>query len=112
MKFFNDFYDKELLERLYFIIHSEFGHVTYTEAIDLLLQAGDRFEYPVSPGALTCRLSMSVTSPSRCSKAPVCHRLPQGRSKPSTCGSTTTAKPLPRWTFWSPALADHRRKPA
>lgn len=50
MKFFNDFYDKELLERLYFIIHSEFGHVTYTEAIDLLLQAGDRFEYPVSWG--------------------------------------------------------------
>ena len=50
MKFFNDFYDKELLERLHFIIHSEFGHVTYTEAIDLLLQAGDRFEYPVSWG--------------------------------------------------------------
>ena len=50
MKFFNDFYDKELLDRLNFIINSEFGHVTYTEAIDLLLKAGDRFEYPVSWG--------------------------------------------------------------
>lgn len=60
MKFFNDFYDKELLERLYFIIHSEFGHVTYTEAIEILEKHNDKFEYKVS-GAVTCRPSMSVT---------------------------------------------------
>ncbi len=55
MKFFNDFYDKGLLERLHGIVESEFAHVTYTEAIEQLQRAQeqnpDQFEYPVSWGA-------------------------------------------------------------
>ena len=47
MKFFNDFYDKQLLERLNFIVTSDFGHVTYTEAIEILEKVKDEFEYPV-----------------------------------------------------------------
>lgn len=47
MKFFNDFYDKGLLERLNGIIASEFGQVTYTEAVRLLEPHKDEFEYPV-----------------------------------------------------------------
>ena len=47
MEFFNNFYDKELLERLRFIIDSDFGHVTYTEAVRLLEEHKDQFEYPV-----------------------------------------------------------------
>ncbi len=47
MKFFNDFYDKTLLERLNGIVNSEFGHVTYTEAIEQLEKVKDRFDYPV-----------------------------------------------------------------
>ncbi|HWP51011.1 MAG TPA: asparagine--tRNA ligase [Clostridia bacterium] len=47
MKFFNDFYDKELLSRLNAIIDSDFAHVTYTEAIAILEAAKDKFEYPV-----------------------------------------------------------------
>ncbi len=50
MKFFNDFVDKELLTRLNHVVSSDFGHVTYTEAIRLLEQHNDRFEYKVSWG--------------------------------------------------------------
>ncbi len=47
MKFFNDFYDKELLERLTALTTTDFAHVTYTEAIALLEKHKDDFEYPV-----------------------------------------------------------------
>lgn len=47
MRFFNDFYDKGLLERLEGIINADFGKVTYTEAIEILEQHKDKFEYPV-----------------------------------------------------------------
>ncbi len=47
MKFFNDFYDKTLLDRLTSIVNSDFGHVTYTEAIKELEKVKDRFDYPV-----------------------------------------------------------------
>lgn len=50
MQFFNNFYDKGLLERLDNIITSDFAHVTYTEAIELLEKVKDQFEYPVSWG--------------------------------------------------------------
>ncbi|MBC8569502.1 asparagine--tRNA ligase [Zongyangia hominis] len=47
MQFFNNFYDKGLLERLENIIRSDFAHVTYTEAVELLEKEKDKFEYPV-----------------------------------------------------------------
>ena len=47
IKFFNDFYDKDLIERLKFVANSEFGKVTYTEAITILEKNKDNFEYPV-----------------------------------------------------------------
>ncbi|MDR0952507.1 MAG: asparagine--tRNA ligase [Oscillospiraceae bacterium] len=47
MEFFNSFVDKELLERLRFVAGSEFGRVTYTEAVSLLEQHLSEFEYPV-----------------------------------------------------------------
>ena len=47
MKFFNDFYDKGLIERLENLVKAEFGHVTYTEAVEILEKHRDRFEYPV-----------------------------------------------------------------
>ena len=45
--FFNSFFDKGLKERLEFIVKSDFAHVTYTEAIKLLEQHKDQFEFPV-----------------------------------------------------------------
>lgn len=51
MNFFNQFVDKGLIERLNHVAESEFAHVTYTEAIDLLAKNNDAFEYKVSWGA-------------------------------------------------------------
>ena len=47
LNFFNSFVDKGLLERLNDIANATFAHVTYTEAIQLLEQHKDQFEYPV-----------------------------------------------------------------
>ena len=47
MAFFNQFVDKGLLERLNHVLESEFAHVTYTEAIQLLEKENDRFDYKV-----------------------------------------------------------------
>ena len=50
MEFFNSFVDKGLLERLHKIVNSEFTRITYTKAIELLLESGQKFEYPVEWG--------------------------------------------------------------
>ena len=50
MAFFNSFVDKGLLERLNHVVSSDFGHVTYTEAIDILKKHNHKFEYKVSWG--------------------------------------------------------------
>ena len=50
MQFFNSFVDKGVLERLNHIVNSDFGRVTYTEAVDLLLKSGKAFQYPVEWG--------------------------------------------------------------
>ena len=47
MEFFNSFVDKGLIERLENIVNSDFGSITYTEAVKLLEQHKDSFEYPV-----------------------------------------------------------------
>ncbi len=50
MQFFNSFVDKTLLDRLDNIVNSEFGRVTYTEAVELLQKSGKEFQYPVEWG--------------------------------------------------------------
>lgn len=50
MAFFNSFIDKGLLERLNGVLNSEFAHVTYTEAIRILEENNDNFDYKVSWG--------------------------------------------------------------
>ena len=50
MEFFNNFVDKTLLERLNFVANSDFGRVTYTEAVEILENCGEKFEYPVKWG--------------------------------------------------------------
>ena len=47
MEFFNNFIDKGLLERLNHVVNSDFGHVTYTEAIQILEKCNDKFAFPV-----------------------------------------------------------------
>jgi len=50
IEFFNQFVDKGLLDRLKNVVESDFGRITYTEAIDILKKNNDNFEYKVSWG--------------------------------------------------------------
>ncbi len=50
LEFFNSFIDKGLLERLNHIVNSDFGRVTYTEAVELLEKSGKKFDFPVKWG--------------------------------------------------------------
>ncbi|MBE6024691.1 MAG: asparagine--tRNA ligase [Cellulosilyticum sp.] len=47
MAFFNQFVDKGIMDRLNLVATSDFGRVTYTEAIKILESCGKQFEYPV-----------------------------------------------------------------
>lgn len=50
MKFFNQHFDKELIERLNSVVNSDFEKVTYTKAVELLEKNNDKFEYKVKWG--------------------------------------------------------------
>lgn len=50
LNFFNQFVDKGLLERLNHVANSDFGRITYTEAVKILEEHNDKFEYKVSWG--------------------------------------------------------------
>jgi asparaginyl-tRNA synthetase len=50
MEFFNSFIDNTLFERLNNILNSDFAHITYTEAIEILTKESDKFQYPVDWG--------------------------------------------------------------
>ena len=50
MAFFNQFFDKTLLERLNALINSDFARVSYTEAVEILSKHNDSFQYKVEWG--------------------------------------------------------------
>ena len=50
MAFFNSFVDKGLIERLEHVASSDFGRVSYTEAVELLKKNNDKFDYKVDWG--------------------------------------------------------------
>lgn len=50
MEFFNTRIDKGLLDRLHNVVDNDFGRVSYTEAIKILQESGEKFEYPVEWG--------------------------------------------------------------
>ena len=50
LQFLNDMFDKELLQRLQFVLDNDFKRLTYTEAIDILLAANQKWEFPVEWG--------------------------------------------------------------
>ena len=50
MAFFNNFIDKGLLDRLNNVVNSEFGRITYTDAVKILEEHNDQFDYTVSWG--------------------------------------------------------------
>ena len=50
MEFFNNFIDKGLLDRLNNVVNSEFGRISYTDAVKELEKHNNEFEYKVSWG--------------------------------------------------------------
>ena len=50
MAFFNQFIDKGLIERLELVAGSEFGRISYTEAIEILKKNNKKFQFPVEWG--------------------------------------------------------------
>ncbi len=50
LDFLNNMYDKELIERLNFVVNNDFVRLAYTEAIEILEKAEQKFEFPVSWG--------------------------------------------------------------
>ena len=50
IEFFNNFIDKTLFERLHNVLNSDFGRISYTDAIKELEKSNDKFEFPVSWG--------------------------------------------------------------
>ncbi len=51
IQFLNDMYDKELIERLNFVITHDFVRLSYTEGVKILEESGQKFEFPVYWGA-------------------------------------------------------------
>ena len=50
LEFLNKMFDKELIQRLTFIIENDFKRITYTQAVDELLKADQKFEFPIKWG--------------------------------------------------------------
>jgi asparaginyl-tRNA synthetase len=50
LEFLSAMYDKELLSRLNFIVNGHFERITYTRAVEILQESGEKFEFTVSWG--------------------------------------------------------------
>jgi len=50
LQFLNDMFDKALIERMQFVVKHDFVRLGYTEAIDILMKSGKKFEFPVRWG--------------------------------------------------------------
>ncbi|MDQ6765139.1 MAG: asparagine--tRNA ligase [Verrucomicrobiota bacterium] len=51
LELFGKFVDKELRQRLDFVLERPFQRISYTDAVKLLTQSGQKFEFPVEDGA-------------------------------------------------------------
>ncbi len=50
LDFLAEMYDKELVDRLKFVVDNSFVRLSYTEGVDILMKSGQKFEFPVSWG--------------------------------------------------------------
>ncbi len=109
MKFFNQFVDKGLLDRLNHVLNSEFGHVTYTEAIKLLEEHNDKFDYKVFWGCdLQTEHERYLTEEilrSRCSLRTIQKEIKAFYMKLNEDGKTVAAMDC-----LVPGIGDYRRK--
>ncbi len=102
LAFFNQFFDKGLIERLELVASSDFARVTYTDAIELLKKNNDNFQYKVE-GYRSADRARALPHRADLQKARVSPTTPR-TSRHSICASTRTARPLPPPICWCPAL--------
>ena len=50
LEFLNNMYDKELVGRLQFVVSNPFERLSYTKAVEILMNSGKKFEFPVKWG--------------------------------------------------------------
>ncbi len=50
VEFLNNMIDKELIDRLNFVVNNDFIRLTYSDAIDILVKSGKKFEFKVEWG--------------------------------------------------------------
>ena len=50
LRFLNNLYDNDLISRLNFIVENKFVRTVYSEAVEILLNSGQKFEFPVKWG--------------------------------------------------------------
>ena len=50
IEFLAQMYDKDLIDRLNFVVNNEFVRLTYTEGVKILMESGKKFEFPVDWG--------------------------------------------------------------
>jgi asparaginyl-tRNA synthetase len=51
LAFFNQMYDAELIDRLKMVVENDFIRMTYTEAVEIIVNSGQKWEFPVSWGS-------------------------------------------------------------
>ena len=51
IEFLNEHFDKELIDRLKFVVENDFVRLPYTEGVKILEESGKKFEFPVYWGA-------------------------------------------------------------
>ena len=51
LAFFNQMYDSELIDRLKMVAENDFIRMTYTDAVEIIVNSGQKWEFPVSWGS-------------------------------------------------------------
>ena len=78
MAFFNQFIDKGLIERLELVANSEFGRISYTDAIEILKKNNKKFQFPVEWGRGHPDRARALPDRGGVQEACLRHRLPEG----------------------------------
>jgi asparaginyl-tRNA synthetase len=111
LAFFDQRIEKGLVAKLEGIVGSEFAHMDYGEAIEVLERANEKFEFPVKWGVdLQSEHERYLTE--KYAKKPVIVMNYPKDTRPSTCGSTTTAGRRGDGRIGAGDRRDHRRQPA
>ena len=105
MAFFDERIEKDVDRALRGIVDAQFERMDYTDAIEILEKSRQKFEFPVKWGIDLQSEHERYLTEKHVGRPGGRDELPEGRSRRSTCASTTTARRSPRWTCSRPASA-------